>query len=92
MNRYNAPSGRIFGGSKDMTCQTPWDPSGQTTDGDGDGILNDMPLAMIYAPESTFSNIYEECEAHARGTLFSDLYFPFEATCAAFCQNGGMMR
>ena len=43
------------------------------------------PLAMIYAPQQTFTDIYGDDEALARGTLFADLYFPFEAC-------GGMMR
>ncbi len=51
--------------------------------------LSGMPQAMVYAPESTFENIYGDEEGLCRGTIFGDLYFPFEA---ASCGNGGMMR
>ena len=44
-----------------------------------------MPLAMIYAPEQTFTDIYDDEEGLSRGTIFADLYFPFEAC-------GGMLR
>ncbi|MBQ7669420.1 MAG: spore coat associated protein CotJA [Clostridia bacterium] len=42
---------------------------------------DDMPLAMVYSPVQSFTNIYEDNEALSRGSLFSDLYFPFEAAC-----------
>ena len=51
--------------------------------------LSGMPQAMVYAPESTFENIYGDEEGLCRGTIFEDLFFPFEA---ANCGNGGMMR
>ena len=50
---------------------------------------NNFPLAMVYAPESTFADIYDAEEALSRGTLFSDVYFPFE--CSSCRGNGGMM-
>ena len=42
----------------------------------------DVPLAMIYAPESTFTDIFNDAEGLDKGTIFADLFFPFEATCA----------
>lgn len=42
---------------------------------------DDMPLAMVYSPQQTFTDIYEDAEGLSRGSLFSDLYFPFEAAC-----------
>ena len=53
-----------------------WDPNG-------------FPQAMVYAPESTFTDIYGDEEGLSRGTIFSDLYFPFE--CSSCRGNGGMM-
>ena len=50
-----------------------------------DDMTGNMPLAMVYAPEQTFTDIYDDEEGLARGTIFADLYFPFEAC-------GGMMR
>lgn len=41
--------------------------------------VDTRPLAMIYAPEQTFTDIYPDEEAFSKGSLFSDLYFPFEA-------------
>lgn len=38
----------------------------------------DKPLAMIYAPEQTFTDIYDDSEALSKGTLFADLFLPFE--------------
>ena len=48
-------------------------------------LTRGAPLAMIYAPEQTFTDIYEDEEGLSRGTIFADLYFPFEAC-------GGMAR
>jgi len=50
---------------------------------------NSFPQAMVYAPESSFANIYDDEEGLSRGTIFSDLYFPFE--CSSCRRNGGMM-
>ena len=50
-----------------------------------DGLTPGMPLAMIYAPEQAFTDIYDDEEGLSRGTIFADLYFPFEAC-------GGMLR
>ena len=46
-----------------------------------------MPDAMVYAPRSTFDDLFADDEGLCRGTIFKDLYFPFEA---AYCGNGGM--
>ena len=48
-----------------------------------------LPLAMVYAPESTFTDIYGDEEGLSRGTIFSDLYFPFE--CSSCRGSGGAM-
>ncbi len=63
--------------AKAATGGTAWDP-------------DSFPLAMVYAPESTFSNIYGDEEGLDRGTIFSDLYFPFE--CSSCRGNGGASR
>ncbi len=92
MNRYNTPAERIFDGFRDTTHPMNGLPFGKNESGGQDESTNGMPLAMIYAPESTFSNIYDDREALGRGTLFSDLYFPFEAPCFSSNANGGGMR
>ena len=90
MNQYSTPRERIddsfrirvengaFAGAPAADrSYAAWDPNGS-------------PQAMVYAPESTFSNIYGDEEALSRGTLFSDLYFPFDrSSCRG---NGGMTR
>ncbi len=38
-------------------------------------------LAMVYSPFQEFTNMYCEEEALSKGTLFEDLYLPFEAYC-----------
>ncbi len=48
---------------------------------------NSFPQAMVYAPESTFANVYGDEEGLSRGTIFSDLYFPFE--CSSCRGKGG---
>lgn len=40
--------------------------------------LKDHPLAMVYSPLQSFSNLYDEETALCRGTLFSELDLPFE--------------
>ena len=42
------------------------------------GAMEGCPLAMVYAPYQTFRNVYKCHEALSKGTLFSDLYLPFE--------------
>lgn len=42
-------------------------------------------LAMAFVPDQTWQNIYETDVGFARGTIFSDLDFPFigeEAVCS----------
>ena len=51
----------------------------------GGGMTPGEPLAMVYSPEQTFTDIYEDEEGLSRGTIFADLYFPFEVC-------GGVMR
>lgn len=56
---------------------------------------SELPLAMIYSPDDSFDNLYEQDEALEKGTLFADLFFPFEAYgCGAKrpLQNGGMKK
>ena len=49
----------------------------------------DYPQAMVYAPESTFTDIYGDEDGLSHGTIFRELYFPFD--CAA-CRGAGGMR
>ncbi len=55
---------------------TPCNPEGNRR-GNGWGLY-EYPLAMVYAPYQTFRNIYKNHEALMKGTLFSELYLPFE--------------
>lgn len=48
--------------------------------------LQNYPLAMVYSPVQEFNNLYDEDTALSRGTLFSDLYLPFEGQ---DCIKGG---
>lgn len=82
-NQYGTPRERIDdsfrarvenGASNAVRTAAAWDPNG-------------YPQAMVYAPESTFTDIYGEEEGLSRGTIFSALYFPFN--CSS-CGNGGM--
>ena len=43
--------------------------------------LSCLPLAMVYMPDQEWRNLYGEDEALCRGTLFSELDFPFCAGC-----------
>lgn len=43
--------------------------------------MSNASLAMIYAKTQTFDDLYDDSEALSKGTLFSSLYFPFEAYC-----------
>ncbi len=56
-------------------------------------------LAMVYSPFQEFENLYEPEEALSKGTLFADLYLPFESyccggntACAGKCGVGGVRR
>lgn len=40
--------------------------------------LNNYPLAMVYSPVQEFKRLFDEDTALSRGTLFADLYLPFE--------------
>lgn len=40
--------------------------------------LQDHPLAMVYSPLQSFKGLFDTDAALSRGTLFSDLYLPFE--------------
>ncbi len=57
-------------------AQKPCNPDGEHQ-GNGWGLY-EYPLAMVYAPYQQFRGIYKCCEALERGTLFSELYLPFE--------------
>ena len=39
--------------------------------------LTDHPLAMVYAPYQEFRNLYDKETALKKGTIFSELDFPF---------------
>ncbi len=39
--------------------------------------LGGMPLAMVYAPDQQFGNLFAPDQWMDKGTVFADLYFPF---------------
>ena len=89
MNQYGTPRERIDDSFRarvengaDTGIRTAAARSGGMRD------LGGYPQAMVYAPEATFENIYGDEEGFSRGTIFSDLYFPFE--CSSCRGNGGM--
>ena len=43
--------------------------------------LSGNPLAMVYAPDQIWQELYEDEEALANGTLFRELNFPFCPGC-----------
>lgn len=43
------------------------------------GIAADIPLAMVYSPKQYWRDLYDNAEALKRGTLFRELFFPWEA-------------
>ena len=47
----------------------------------GDGVLAAYPLAMVYAPDQAWRELYEDEEALSEGTLFRELNFPFCPGC-----------
>lgn len=95
-NNYSTPRERVNESLRSLLDQEnptmPVTPVYQNILRDDTQDIGNMPPAMIYAPESTFSDLYEETEALGRGTLFSDLYYPFEGACSAYGVNGGMTR
>ena len=57
-------------------AQKPCNPEG---DKHGNGWrLYEYPLATVYAPYQQFRGVYKCSEALEHGTLFSELYLPFE--------------
>lgn len=53
------------------------------------------PLAMVYSAQQSFDGLYCDDEAMQKGTLFSSLYFPFEAYCCGGSvqfRNGGCIK
>jgi len=59
------------------------DPDGENTAGTcgGDGVFAAYPLAMVYAPDQAWRELYEDEEALSEGTLFRELNFPFCPGC-----------
>ena len=53
----------------------------QTYDGSGDlgWGLKEHPLAMVYSPYNHWRNMFTPDVALEKGTMFAELYFPFEA-------------
>ncbi len=47
----------------------------------GVGMLAGSPLAMVYAPDQAWQELYEGEEALEAGTLFRELNFPFCPGC-----------
>ena len=44
----------------------------------GGGVLAEMPLAYVYAPNQAFRMMYSAADALKHGTLFEELYKPME--------------
>lgn len=81
MNEMNAPTcnscARTQGATQGMRNERiPCNPEGDER-GNGWGLY-EYPLVMVYAPYQTFRNVYKCHEALEHGTLFSELYLPFE--------------
>ncbi len=49
---------------------------------------NNTPLAMVYCPDHSFDNMYDECTALERGTMFKGLDKPF----CGMSINGGLLK
>ncbi len=79
MNRYHyyrsLENGRYPGGGE-VTRAAGAAVSGQR---DSELCYNGQPLAMVYAPYQHFRKLYPAPEALSKGTLFTELYYPFEA-------------
>lgn len=46
------------------------------------GIPANLPLAMVYAPDQEWDDLYGDCEALGHGTLFKKLDLPFYPGCS----------
>ena len=51
------------------------------------GALTGRPLAMVYAPDQIWQELYEDEEALGNGTLFRELDFPFCPGCRKSGRN-----
>ncbi len=54
------------------------------------GLTGGYPLASVYAPLQSFHKLYDAETALHKGTLFSELYFPFMGESIA--NKGGSCR
>ena len=54
------------------------------------GLLGDYPLASVYAPLQSFHKLYDMETALHRGTIFTELDFPFMGESVA--NKGGNCR
>ena len=83
LNEMNTPSPVCNSGMNNMgmssvgcaRSEKPCNPEGDKSNGWG---LYEYPLAMVYSPYQTFRNVYKCNDALEKGTLFSELYLPFE--------------
>ena len=87
-NQYRTPLERISEEYRFTLSGVPVITPESDVPGEAGSFPGNVPLAMVYAPESTFTDVYEEGEALEKGTLFSDLFFPFEA-CGKITQVWG---
>lgn len=73
LRQYQAPA--------DCTCRTDAPVINQVPERPGtpDCIMG-YPLAMVYAPEQRFENLYECEQWLEKGTIFQDLDFPFRGS------------
>ena len=81
MDQMNAPTcnacERNTNEARDISSRkTPCNPEGYDR-GNGWGLY-EYPLAMVYSPYQTFRSVYKCHEALEHGTLFAELYLPFE--------------
>ena len=81
MDQMNSPACNICargsGETRNMQSdRKPCNPEGYDR-GNGWGLY-EYPLAMVYAPYQSFRNVFKCHEALEHGTLFSELYLPFE--------------
>ena len=91
-NQYSTPRERITDEFRENLMRIGQMPFSQTFSA-SEAPTGEKPLAMVYAPESTFTDIYDDAEGLSRGTIFSDLYFPFEAACkGSIASMGGSAR
>ncbi len=89
MNQYGTPRERIDDSFRARVDNGAY--SGVRTASAQPGGMRELkgyPQAMVYAPEATFENIYGDEEGLSRGTIFADLYFPFD--CSSCRGMGGM--